>query len=137
MVPTCDKGKYLQFPGNPKFIGDRALEEWYIGPAWGHYRCLKLQAPTTYGICVSNQYKLYPQHSRVPIEKQRDAATRVAKYLIDKVKILQDQETTHRGPHTQALETLTKKFNDTTETFPEGTPPQSQTSTNQTQPCEL
>ena len=52
--------------------GARALEAWYIGPARDHCRCLKLQVPTTGGICVSGQYKLYPQHSHIPIETPRD-----------------------------------------------------------------
>ena len=45
--------------------------------------------------------------------------------------------TTNTVRHTKSLETLTKQFNDTAETFPEGTPPQSQTSTNPTQPRAL
>ena len=50
---------------------------------------------------------------------------------------MQDKDTNHPLQHTQALETLTKSFNDTSEKFPEGTPPQAQTSTNPTQLCEL
>ena len=70
---------------------DRALEAWYLDPAWNHYRCLKLQVPTTGGIRVSGQYKLYPQHSHVPIEKPKDEATRISRHLIEAVKGLQDQ----------------------------------------------
>ena len=111
----------------------RSLEAWYIGPTWDHCRCLQFQVPTTGGICVSSQYKLYPQHSHVPIETPRDEATRIARQLIEAVKGLQDQEKNHQGRHTQALETLKMFFKDTVETFPERTPPQTQTSTNSTQ----
>ena len=77
---------------------------------------------------------MYPQHIRVPIEAQRNAPTRVAKYLIKAVKILQDQETNHLGCHAQSLKTLTKIFSGITEKLPEDTPPQAQISTNPTQP---
>ena len=99
--------------------------------------CQKFQVPTTVGIHVSGQYKLYPQHSRVPIETPRDVSMGVSKNLIEAFKLLHYQETTHLVRHTQALEKLTKKFNDTTDTLPEGTPPQDQTSTNPTQPRAL
>ena len=65
------------------------------------------------------------------------AAKRVAKDLIEAVEIFQDQETNHMGRHTQAIETLTKIFSNTTEKFPEETLPQAQTSTNPTQPNAL
>ena len=52
--------------------GGRELEAWYIGPAWDHYKCLKLQVPNTGGIRVSVQYKIYPQHRHVPIETPKD-----------------------------------------------------------------
>ena len=108
MVPVWDEGNFLQSPRNPKIMGARALEAWYIGIAWDHYRCLNFQVPTTWGIHVSIQYKIFQQHSHVPIETQRDAAKRVVKDLIKAVKGFKDQETTHPGGHTQTLEILTK-----------------------------
>ena len=39
---------------------------------------------------------------------------RVAKDLINEVKGFQYQETTHSGRHTEALEKIDKKFNNTT-----------------------
>ena len=71
--------------------GARSLEAWYIGPAWDHYRCLKLQVPTTGGIRFSVKYNMYPQYSHVPIETPRYAYTNIARDLIDSVKGLQDQ----------------------------------------------
>ena len=62
---------------------------------------------------------------------------RISKYLIETFKGLQDQEKNHPGRHTQALETLTIFFKDTAETFPERKLPQSQTSTDPTQPRAL
>ena len=92
------------------------------------------QVQTTGGIRVSGQYKLYPQHSCVPIETPKDAAKRLAKDLSDEVKGLKYQETNHQGRHTRTLKTLTKIFSGITDKLPEDTPPQAQISTNPTQP---
>ena len=85
-----NKGNYLQPPGNHKFMGSRTLEVWYISPARDHCRCLKFQVTNTGGICVSGQYKLYPQHSHVLIETPKDESARINRYLIEEVKVLKD-----------------------------------------------
>ena len=72
--------------------GGRALEAWFIGPAWDHYRCLKFQLLTTGGIRFSSQYKLYPQQIYVPIETPKDKSTSISRELIESVKKIQYQE---------------------------------------------
>ena len=94
MSPACNKGNYIQSPGIIILWGDRELGAWYIGPAWEHCRCVKFQVPNTGEVCVSVQYKLYPQHSNVPIETQKDEYNRIAKDLIEAVNWLQDREKT-------------------------------------------
>ena len=108
MGPAYDKGNYIQSREIKSSWGARALEAWYIGTTWDHYMCLKLQVLTTGGIRFSGQYKIYPQHSHVPIEKPNDEATRKSRDLIEEVKGLKDQYKNHPRRHTQALETLTK-----------------------------
>ena len=79
-----------------------------LRPLVGPLQVPKFEVPTTGGIRVSSTYRLYPQHSLTLIEAPRYADTRVAKYRIEAVKRLKDQEINHLGHHTQALKTLKK-----------------------------
>ena len=89
--PPATKSTIFNPPEIRSSWGGRSLESWYIDPTWDHYRCLKLQVPTTGGILVSVQYKLYPPHSCVSIETSRDVYTSIARDIIDSVKVFQDQ----------------------------------------------
>ena len=134
MGPSYDEGNYLQSPGTLEFMGHPSIICVVRRPHLGPLQVPKFQVPTTCGLRVSGQYKMYPQHSCVPIEAPRDTDTRVVKDPIEAVKKLQDQETNHPTRHTQSLKTLTKIFSGITEKLPEDTPPQAQISTNPTQP---
>ena len=39
-------------------FGPRAIDGWYIGPAWDHYRSMNFQIPSTGGYRTSAQYHL-------------------------------------------------------------------------------
>ena len=75
-------------------MGGQIIRGMVHSPQLIYYRCLKFHVPTTGGIRVSSQYKLYPQQSHVLIETPRGESTRIARYLIKAVKGLQDQEKT-------------------------------------------
>ena len=62
-----------------------------------------------------------------------DAATRVAKDLLEAVKKLQGLEARNPGRHTKALNALAKIFSGETENLPEEAAPSPQTSTNPTE----
>ena len=47
-------------------FGPRAIDGWYVGPAWDHYRSMTFQIPSTGVIRTAAQYKLYPRHVKAP-----------------------------------------------------------------------
>ena len=136
-APPATRATIFNPPETRTSWGSRALDAWYIGPAWDHYRCLQFQIPSTGGIRTSGQYQLYPQHCELPIETPMDAATRVAKDLLEAVRRVQGLEERNPGRHTQALETLAKIFRGTTEHLPAETAHRQQTSTNPTEPSAI
>ena len=83
MVPARDKGNYLQSLGNQKFMGGQIIRCMVHKIRLGPLQVPKFQVPTTGGICVSGQYRMYPQHSHIPIETPKDEATRIAIELIE------------------------------------------------------
>ena len=74
---------------NPPEIRDswepRALDAWYVGPAYNHYRCWKFFIRSTGGYRISGQANFYPQHYQVPIEHPWDKIKRVAMDLTDAI----------------------------------------------------
>ena len=84
---------------NPPEIQDswepRALDAWYVGPAYDHYRCWKFFIRSTGGYRISGQANFYPQHCQIPIEKPWDEIKRVAMDLRD--AIMKMKEATDQG----------------------------------------
>ena len=87
-APPATRATIFNPPETRTSWGSRAIDAWYVGPAWDHYRCLEFQVPSTGGIRTSGQYQLYPQHCELPVETPMDAATRVAKDLLEAVRKL-------------------------------------------------
>ena len=136
-APPATRATIFNPPETRTSWGARAIDAWYIGPAWDHYRCLEFQIPSTGGIRTSGQYQLYPQHCEIPLETPMDGATRVAKDLIEAIRKLQGLEKRNPGRHTAALEKLAKIFKGETDHLPHREDPGPQTSTNPTQPEDI
>ena len=92
---------------NPPEIRDswepRAVDAWYVGPAYNHYRCWKFFIRSTGGYRISGQANFYPQHCQVPIEHPWDKIKRVAMDLRDAIMKMKEakekrpRRTTDRG----------------------------------------
>ena len=67
-------------------FGPRALDGWYVGPAWDHYRSMTFQIPSTGGVHTAAQYQLYPKHVKAPQETPMDRAVRIAGTLTNTIK---------------------------------------------------
>ena len=97
---------------NPPEIRDswepRALDAWYVGPAYNHYRCWKFFIRSTGGYRISGQANFYPQHCQVPIEHPWDEIKRVAKDLTEAIIKLKERK--EKRPHRQ-IEALQKLSN--------------------------
>ena len=96
-------------------FGPRAIDGWYVGPAWDHYRSMTFQIPTTGGIRTAAQYKLYPRHVKAPQETPMDRSVRIAGTLTNAIKIMLNEPGINAGRHEKALEQLTQIFETATE----------------------
>ena len=96
-------------------FGPRALDGWYVGPAWDHYRSMTFQIPSTGGFRTAAQYQLYPSHVKAPQETPMDRAVRIAGSLTNAIKRMLKQPNEDAGRHGQALEQLAKIFETATE----------------------
>ena len=114
--------------------GPRALDAWYTGPAWMHYRCMHFHVPSTGGHRTSAQYKLYPQHVGVPQETPMDKAVKIATTLTQAIQTLIKDPTVSSGRHGPALEKLADIFAQTTENLETRHTPVTSTSTTPTTP---
>ena len=117
--------------------GPRALDAWYAGPSWLHYRCMHFQIPSTGGYRTSAQYKLYPQHIGVPQETPMDRAVKIAATLTQAIQAIMKMPTSNAGRHTQALERLAQIFTQTTERLEARHSAQPQTSSTPTTPANI
>ena len=90
--------------------GPRALDAWYVGPAWHHYRNWYFYVPSTGGFRTSGQASFYPQHCEVPRENQADEVRRLALTLTKAISRLRGEEDTMPGRHTAALQKLAAIF---------------------------
>ena len=84
-------------------FGPRALEGWYIGPAWDHYRSMNFQIPSTGVYCTAAQYHLYPNHVKAPTETPMDRAVRIAVSLTIAIQRILKEPNINTGWHGQAL----------------------------------
>ena len=92
-------------------MGPRALDAWYIGPAYDHYRCWQFFIRSTGGYRISGQANFYPQHCKVPIEHPWDEVKRVAMDLTDAIAKLNDGKEKKPRRQIEALQKLNKIFN--------------------------
>jgi len=118
--------------------GSRALDAWYVGPAWKHYRCAEFQVPSTGGYRISGQANFYPQHCKAPVEHPLDEAKRTALDLLQAVRKLCGQEVGQPSRHATALKQLAEIFQEKTGHLQDDRGPRApQTSSNPTEPAQL
>ena len=100
---------------NPPEIRDswepRALDAWYVGPAYDHYRCWKFFIRSTGGYRISGQANFYPQHCQLPIEKPWDEIKRVAMDLRDAIMKMKEAKEKKPRRQIEALQKLSDIFN--------------------------
>ena len=137
MVPAYDECNYLQSTGNAKFIGRQR-----IGGMLHRLRLVPLHAPKIPGTDHRWDLYLWRLYTVTTIQSCPYWNTKGCSYEGSKrphrvsqmISVTRDKPSRTANTSTRNIE---KYFNDTAETFPEGTPPQAQTSTNPTQPCAL
>ena len=91
-------------------MDQRAIDAWYIGPAWDHYRALQFYIPSTGGTRISADYQLYPEHCEVPKESRMDKDVRVAKDLVNVIQKIQAKQHTNQEDMQQHWQNWQKSF---------------------------
>ena len=64
----------------------RALDAWYVGPAYNHYRCWEFRVPATGG----HRGRFYPAHCKLPVEWPADKIAREARVLSNSIEEMMD-----------------------------------------------
>ena len=113
--PPGTRGTIFNPPETRGSYGPRALECWYVGPAWDHYRGMHFQIPSIEGYRTSAQYKLYPTHVQIPRETPMDRAVKIAGTLTTAIQNILKEPTINTGRQSQALEQLEKISDNATE----------------------
>ena len=113
--PPGTRATIFNPPETRGYFGPRALDGWYVGPAWDHYRSMTFQIPSTGGVRTAAQYQLYPKHVKAPQETPMDRAVRIAVTLTNAIKRILKEPSRDAGRHEKALEQLTNIFETATE----------------------
>jgi hypothetical protein len=137
MAPPGTRGTVFNPPESRTSWGPRAVDAWYLSPAWDHYRCLKFAIPSTGGERTSGQYKLYPKHVNVPRRTPMDRAVTIAANLTSTLRELQDAPDQAIGRHSEALQKLADIFEKATTALENRHDRQTPTSSNPTAPQQV
>ena len=113
--PSGTRGTIFNPPETRGSYRPRAMDCWYVGPAWNHYRGMHFQIPSTCGYRTSNQYKLHPTHVQIPREIPMDRAGKISGTLTTAIQNILKEPTINTGRHGQALEQLAKIFDNATD----------------------
>ena len=84
----------------------RAMEDWYLSPAYDHYRAWLFHIPSTGGNRVSVQGVFYPTHCSTQKKTPMDDAAKIAATLVQSIRRLRHKNTQFSGLHDTALQQL-------------------------------
>ena len=87
-APPGTRATIFAPPETRTSFGPRAIDCWYVGPAYNHYRYWQFQLPATGGIRTSGQATFYPQHCWVPSQTPMDATKLMAARLLNTIQKL-------------------------------------------------
>ena len=88
----------------------RAMDVWYLSPAYDHYRAWLFHIPSTGGNRVSGQAVFYPAHCNTPQSTHMDDAAKIAATLVQAIRRLRQKNTQFPGRHDAALKQLADIF---------------------------
>ena len=89
----------------------RAIDAWYVGPAYNNYRCWEFWVPATGGYRISGNGRFYPAHCKLPVEEPVDRIAREARALSNSIEEMMDGNRRLPGRHAEALKRLSDIFN--------------------------
>ena len=106
LVPVGTKALVYNDPSDRTSFEARALEAFVVSWALLHYRCLRFWLPGTNGFRISDTYKLYPAHSRLPAISESDETLIAAQDMLQAYKKLTVKRTRDKLEHTRMIRQL-------------------------------
>ena len=98
-APPGTRGAIFNPPETRGSFGPRALDCWFVGPAWDHYRPLSFQIPLPGGYHTAAQYTMYPTHVKPPRETPMDRLVTIAEKLTGAIQRLMNKPTINTSRH--------------------------------------
>ena len=92
----------------------RAMDAWYLSPAYDHYRAWLFHIPSTGGTRVLGQTVFYQTHCNTPKTTPMDDAAKIASTLVQAIRRLRHKNTQFPAHHDTALQQLAEIFQQTT-----------------------
>ena len=77
----------------------RAMDTWYLSPAYDHYRAWLFHIPSTGGNSVSGQAVFYLTHCSTPKTTPMDDTAKIAATLVQAIHRLRQKNTQFPGHH--------------------------------------
>ena len=104
----------LNLPETRTSWGPRAMDAWYLSPAYDHYHAWLFHILSTGGNRVSGQAVFHPTHCSTPKTTPMDDAAKISATLVKAVRCLRQKNTQFPGRHDTALQKLAEIFQHTT-----------------------
>ena len=129
-APPGTLATILNQPETRTSWGPRAMDAWYLSPAYDHYRAWLFHIPSKGENRVSGQAVFYPTHCNTPQTTPMDEAAKIAATLVQAIRRLLQKNTQFPGRHDAALQQLAENFQHATTKTPTQQPAAQQSSTN-------
>ena len=109
LVPVGTESIIYNDPEDRNSFEPRAIKAIAVGRAKLHYRCLKFWIPATRGFRISDTYRLYPKHCRMPTISEADETLLAAKDVMQAWEQLSERskkKLTHNGSLKKLMDIL-------------------------------
>ena len=131
-APPGTRATIINPPETGTSWAPRAMDAWYLSPAYDHYRAWLFHIPSTGRNRVLGQAVFYPTHCSTPKITLMDGAAKISATLVQAIRRLRQKNTQFPGRHDMALQQLAKMFQHTTKKTQTQDPTPQQSSTNPT-----
>ena len=113
-APSGTCATILNPPETRNIWGPRAMDAWYLNPAYDHYRAWIFHIPSTGRNRVLVQSVFYLAHCNTPQTTPMDDAAKIAATLVQAIRRLRQNNTQFSGRHDTSLQQLAENFQHTT-----------------------
>ena len=123
LAPLGTKALVFDGPSTRASWAPHATDGFYVGPARGHYRCLRFYIPATRRFRISDTWRLYPLHCQVPVISQHDLTLDAAATVLRRLGKTIPDTAAAKLQHIRAIRDLTAIMAGSTTSSPPTAPP--------------